>query len=800
MGALLAILVLFFAKILFTGKIIRAPDITNEFYWTIKHYKEMGFLDLFRVNLRAGWDWLTNGGTTEGGGTLSLQFLFYRSLIFWLFPAPANVAWFIVFHLFVGAAGTYFLCRAIGTGRAAALLGGLIFAIAPENASLINAGHAQKIATISFAPWAFYFLERGYQSRRTIFFLASAVVLAIQFFNMHWQIAFYTCLAVGAYGLCRTAGIMAGEPGSRTGKGIARLVGLNAVILCFFLSTVAISLIPLADWSKETTRGVQSGSNQGQGGLQVEEAMSWSMPPEETVTFVIPGFFGLSRQEGGYDNPSHGTYYWGRMVFTQTTDYMGLLPWLLAPLPFIFRRDRYAWLAFGAVVGGLFFSFGKYTPFYWFLYEYFPGIDHFRVPKMMMFITTLGLAVLAARGADLLLDDEVRGASAFRRYLAGVVALAPALLILLGIAVAGRSYFMELLSPMIAQPSRFEQGPALVAQRWQNILHETGIAAAVAAAHGAVLLGWARGWFSRRTLPYLLVGIFLVDVGRVNAKFMLLQDVPEKVKGEKSPVVEFLSRMPKTSRVLAIDGSDPMEYVSYGIPVMFTSNPVQMARWQDFLDSFSFDSAMPDMMNVRYLVHDIRQYEQDRQVLGPRYQSIFASPDGRQLVLENRGVLPKAWLAPSALLLSESRQILGIMQRPSFNPRAFAIVEEQPPIPLATPSVQPVVGAGEVTVTRYEANDIACDARVDRNALLVLGEKFHRGWRASIDGAPAEIHRVNYILRGVYLTPGRHRVEFSFDPLPFKIGKYLTLASFAVFILMLGREWVLNRRRKGGGA
>jgi hypothetical protein len=28
-----------------------------------------------------------------------------------------------------------------------------------------------------------------------------------------------------------------------------------------------------------------------------------------------------------------------------------------------------------------------------------------------------------------------------------------------------------------------------------------------------------------------------------------------------------------------------------------------------------------------------------------------------------------------------------------------------------------------------------------------------------------------------------------FDPLPFKIGKYLTLASFAVFAVMLAREW-----------
>lgn len=799
MGALLAILVLFFAKILFTGKIIRAPDITNEFFWTIKHYKEMGFPDLFRVHLRAGWDWLANGGTTEGGGTLSLQFLFYRSLMFWLFPAPANVAWFIVFHLFVGGAGTYFLCRAIGTGRAAALLGGLIFAIAPENASLINAGHAQKIATISFAPWAFYFIERGYQSRRTIFFLASAVVLAIQFFNMHWQIAFYTCLAIGAYGLCRTAGIIAGDPGSRTGKGIARLAGLNAVILCFFLSTVAISLIPLADWSRETTRGLQSGSNQGQGGLQVEEAMSWSMPPEETITFVLPGFFGLSRQEGGYDDPSHGTYYWGRMVFTQTTDYMGLLPWLLAPLPFIFRRDRYAWLAFGAVVGGLFFSFGKYTPFYWLLYEHFPGIDHFRVPKMMLFVTTLGLAILAARGADLLLDDEVRATSAFRRYLAGAIALVPVLLALLGITMAARPYVMDLLSPMITQPTRFEQGPALVAQRWQTIQREIAIAAAFAAVYGVVLGSWARGWFSRRALPYLLVGVFLVDVGRVNAKFMLLQDVPQKVKGEKSPVVEFLAPMPKTGRVLPIDGSDPMEYVSHGIPVMFTSNPVQIARWQDFLESFNFDSAMPDMMNVRYLVHDARQYEEDRQALGPRYVPVFASPDGSRLVLENRGVLPKAWLAPSALLLSDPRQILGIMQQPSYNPRSFAVVEVPPPIPMPPPMAQPAGDAGEVTVTRYEANDIACDVRAGRNALLVLGEKFHAGWRARVDGTPTEIHRVNYILRGVYLPPGRHRVEFTFDPLPFKVGKYLTLTSFAIFLLMVGREWLLSRRRRGGG-
>ena len=52
------------------------------------------------MNLTAGWDTLTNGGGTEGGGTLSMQFLLYRTFLFWLIPLPVNIAWFIVFHLF----------------------------------------------------------------------------------------------------------------------------------------------------------------------------------------------------------------------------------------------------------------------------------------------------------------------------------------------------------------------------------------------------------------------------------------------------------------------------------------------------------------------------------------------------------------------------------------------------------------------------------------------------------------------------------------------------------------------------
>jgi len=793
---LLAVLILFFARILFTDQIVRAPDIINEFYWWAKHLNDASLGELFKeISLRADWDPLTNGGTTTGGGTTSLHFLFDQKLILNLFPAPSNVAWFMVLHLFWGGAGVYAYCRLIGASPIAALFAGLVFALAPENASLINAGHVMKIATISWATWAFWCLEKGFRTNRLIWFMATAVVLAYQFFNTHWQIAFYTCLVIGVYGVARLIGVWAAEP-ERPRREIARLLGLNLVTMLFFLSTVAISLVPLADWSKGTNRGVQSGANQGKGGLNREEAMLWSLPPEEVVAFVIPGFFGLSRQEAG-DNPTNiRSYYWGRMVFTQTTSYMGLLPWLLAPLPLIFRRDKYTWLAVGGIVGGILFSMGKYTPFYNLLFDYFPGINRFRVPKMMMFVPVMGLGVLAARGIDILRDEESRRDRRFRWYLAGLVALPLTLLAFLGVAVAGKDRWIASFSEILSRPTRYEEGVYLVQQRWDNLVRETALAAGLSALIAGSVVAFARRLVPIQVLLGLLLFLFVADVWRVNDKFLFLVPVPEKVKGRMTPAMEFVSRMPKEFRVLPMDGSDPMQYATHSIPVMFTPNPVQQQRWQDYLDAFSFASAMPDMMNVRYLVYGREQYEQEKALLGNRFVPVFTSPDGSQVVLENRTVLPKGWLVPSVAVIPDPRQALAILQNPSFDPRRLALVETPPPVFLAPPDA-PVAGpVGTVRLERYEGNRIDMAVTAERNSLLVLGEKYYRGWKASVDGKETPIFPVNHTLRGIYLTPGNHRVEFLFDPLPFKVGKYLTLASFALFTVMLGREWWLRKRAR----
>lgn len=790
LAILAAIVLLFFSKILFTDKIVRAPDIMNEFYWNVKDTHSQSLSAVLSFPLKATWDPFQNSGITTEGGWVAQQFLILKSLLFWLIPAPASVAWFMVLNLAFGGIGAYLCCRLIGASRVASLAGGLLFAIAPENASLINAGHVLKIATICFAPWVFYCYERAVQGRRLIWFLTTGMVLAFQFFHGHWQIAFYTCLALGVYGVLRGIGIAFREQRKVT----AKLVALNLVMLAFFLSSVAISLMPLASWSKDTNRGVQSGENSGKGGLNRDEAMTWSFPPEELATFVVPGFFGLSRQEGGPNPTNIRSYYWGRMNFTQTTSYLGLLPWMLLPLPLIFRRDRYTWLALTAVGLGIMFSMGKYSLFYNIIYDHFPGINRFRVPKMMMFVPLLGLSLLAARGIDCLRDAEIRATAAFRRYLFGIWGLPCALLAILGVIHFGREFWLNRFVDLLAQPTRYEQGVELVSQRWSNLTIETEIAIGMTLLY-SLFLTLSKFDKTVRFVPVLLIALFVADVGRIDAKFLFLVDVPQKTSSKPTPVMDFLLKQPGNYRALPMSG-EPMPYAAQGIPVMFTSAPVQQKRWQDFLDNFNFASPMLDIMNVRYIIYDMAQYQQERSSIGDRFVPIYSSPDGSEIVLENRKAMPKGWLVPSVVMTKDPRQELAIIQSPSFVPQNLAVVEKEPPAVMDPPGV-PAPPAGEVSLLKYEGDLIQFSAKASKNALLVTGEKYANGWKATVDGKPAEIQRVNYLQRGVYLTPGVHEVSFVFDPISFKIGKWLTLGSFMVFAVMLG--WELTRKKEDPG-
>ena len=104
------------------------------------------------------------------------------------------------------------------------------------------------------------------------------------------------------------------------------------------------------------------------------------------------------------------------------------------------------------------------------------------------------------------------------------------LLILFGTQFAGQESWLNALSGTITQPTRYEEGPQLVAQRWNNLVTETWVAAIMAALSSAAIFAFSRKWISVAVLPFMLLLTYLVDVERVNAKFMFLVDAPQTSK------------------------------------------------------------------------------------------------------------------------------------------------------------------------------------------------------------------------------------------------------------------------------
>ena len=100
--------------------------------------------------------------------------------------------------------------------------------------------------------------------------------------------------------------------------------------------------------------------------------------------------------------------------------------------------------------------------------------------------------------------------------------------------------------------------------------------------------------------------------------------------------------------------------------------------------------------------------------------------------------------------------------------------------------------AGTVEFASYAPKDIVLKSDAPAPSVLLLNDRFDPNWKVRVDGKPETLLRCNYIMRGVYLPPGAHTVEFRFQP---PLGPlYVSLAAIGVGLLVLGFVVMAGRR------
>jgi len=61
---------------------------------------------------------------------------------------------------------------------------------------------------------------------------------------------------------------------------------------------------------------------------------------------------------------------------------------------------------------------------------------------------------------------------------------------------------------------------------------------------------------------------------------------------------------------------------------------------------------------------------------------------------------------------------------------------------------------------------------------------YSKGWNVFIDGTKADYVKTDYVLRGMYIPAGNHKIEFRFEPESYTIGR-LTSIIANIFVALL---------------
>ena len=368
--ALLLMAIGFFWKLVLTTQYswIESPDIANQVVpWL--NYQAMQF-HAHRLPL---WDPFLFGGQSligqgQPGAAYPLNWI--------LFAMPLDqghinldiLNWYFVAIHYLAALFCYFLCRDMGRGRTAAVLGGAAFGL---GGYVLFTDWPQMINGAIWGPLVFLFLFRAARGVRPMAnAVFSGLFLGVSWLSGHHQIPIFLTLAtcgVWLYFLFEH------------GRLRRELVAPAAVFAAFFVCAGALQTWPAYEYGREAVRW--SGSQ--------HDPLRWNEPVPYTVhqAFSISPIYLLGILIPGYS--------------TTSNPFIGVSGLALAAFGLAcFWKKKEVRIIFAAGVAGLFLALAKNDVFHGMLYAVVPFVEKARSPGAAIYLAQFAVAVLMAFGLD----------------------------------------------------------------------------------------------------------------------------------------------------------------------------------------------------------------------------------------------------------------------------------------------------------------------------------------------------------------------------------------------------------------
>ena len=144
--------------------------------------------------------------------------------------------------------------------------------------------------------------------------------------------------------------------------------------------------------------------------------------------------------------------------------------------------------------------------------------------------------------------------------------------------------------------------------------------------------------------------------------------------------------------------------------------------------------------------------------------------------------------------LNSFKKMVSIALVEDFNPRNDVVMLDTEAKKLSTTQFS---GEGTINMTSYAPNEIVYAADSKEKQLAVFSEIYYKdGWKAYVDGKEQEILKVNYLLRGLELAPGKHTIEFKFDLPAYTTANTMAWVGSILILLLVAGGFVMDRRKQ----
>ena len=747
-----------------------------------------------------------------------------------------------VWYVFVYLLGFYILLRAFDFRRWMAALGAVVWAFSSYFFIIIAAGHIWKVWALAYLPPMIAGIVLAYRGKYLWGLIVTAIFAAFEVNANHVQMTYYYLFIIVLMALAWLVDAI------RKGQ---LLHWLKATGVCLAAAVIGIgmnasTLYHTWQYSQESMRGKSelvkaNSANQTSSGLERDYITDYSYGIGETWSLLIPNVKGgasdrvlgstsAGKKQGSshYFNTAEGTIpysyiydqmpmYWNESTLdrqqpgTSGPVYVGAFVLMLFVLGLFIVRGPLKWALLIATLLSIMLAWGQnYMPLTNFFIDYVPMYAKFRTVESILVIAEFCIPLLAMLALKEFVSSksEERGARSGKALWASFALTAvPCLLFALMPGLFFNfttntevSQFQQMLpqDQLGAFMDNLQQvrRSIFTADCWRSL--------AIIVVGMLLLLLYRAKKLKQAWLMGALIVLCLLDMWTVNKRYLSYDMFVPKSEREAP------QQLTKTDEMILQDTTAQGNYrvlnmasntfneneTSYYHKSIGGYHAAKLRRYQEMIEHYIMPEMQALMPAIANAAGDMTKVNGDSifpvlNMLNTRY-IIMPLQGGETVPVQNPYVYGNAWFVDKISYVDNANAEIDAIKK--LNLRHEAVADKRFEQQLGKAAQQDATSL--VTLVAYEPNHLTYDVESGRGGIIVFSENYYPGWTATIDGQPAELGRVNYILRALNIAAGKHKVELMFYPKSLQTTETIAYIALALLLLAIAVACFVEWKKK----